>query len=146
MSFAARQHLPQVQESTPLGTMSLVATASTAEETDDCGIAFLTDGRIVTSHSFDSATLTAPANWYSPTTTGIGSSYGIRFTLQSGTPWNMGALTSGVTYALSTLRTVGWEFEFPGTAVATVLVEIITTATGAVYKSGTLTVSLTKTD
>jgi hypothetical protein len=126
--------------------MSLQANSNTAEEIDDCGISFLTDGRIITSHSFDTATLTAPANWYSPTTTGIGSSYGIRFTLQSGTPWNMGALTSGVTYALSTLRTVGWEFEFPGTAVATVLVEIITTATGAVYKSGTLTVNLTKTD
>ena len=44
-----------------------------------------------------------PTNWYSPTTTSIGNSYWIRFTLQSGAAWNTG-LVSGTIYALSTAR------------------------------------------
>lgn len=62
----------------------------------------------VTNGTITGAGYTAgPTNWFSPTTVGIGNSYWIRFTLQSGVAWDAG-LVSGTIYALSSNRSVTW--------------------------------------
>lgn len=57
-----------------------------------------------------------PGDWYSPITAGIGNSFYVRFTRISGTAWNIGGLTSGTWYLLSSTRTIGHSRNSPGTA------------------------------
>lgn len=112
--------------------------------TETASVTFNTNGTISHTNVYDYPANVMPANWFSPTTTGIGSSYQVRFTLQSGTPWDANALfQSGGLYALSSARTAVWSLDYaPSAGVsATVLVEILTSG-GVLYASGTLTVNL----
>lgn len=146
MSFAARPHATAAGAGAalPLGTFQLQA-----ESFDEVGSTFTatatvnTNGTITGSGNFEYVNAIVPAkNWYTPTTTGIGSSYQVRFTLVSGPAWNAG-LTSGVAYALTSARALSWSVAYnnDGYVMANVLVEILTTG-GDVYASGTLQTSL----
>ncbi len=145
MTFAARVHQPAGGSSfLPLGTMSLFGESfDDVGFTDSATVTFNVDGTISRAVVSSSPAITMPTNWYGPTTGGIGNSFQIRFTLQSGTPWDSG-LTSGVLYPLSSARSLGWTVPYSpdGNAYAVVLVEIFYSAGTTPYKSGTLTVSL----
>lgn len=65
------------------------------------GITFNTNG---TMFYDDPTQSTGSANWATPTTAGIGSSYWVKITRTSGSPFS--TLSSGVIYSLSTVRTI----------------------------------------
>lgn len=99
MTFAARPHQPAAAG----GAVSL-GTIGVEDYTlpDAVEIAFKSNGVI---DYLGNTKLSGPTNWYSPTTTGIGSSYDIKFTLVSGTAWDTG-LVSGTAYNLGSDRQI----------------------------------------
>lgn len=83
--------------------------------------------------------------WYFPTTTAIGSSYWVKFTLQSGDIWDGGA-NNGTLQQLSTTRSLTWTASTGTSKTAQVLVQIysdaggttlVTSGTAYAYSSGT---------
>lgn len=132
MSFAARQHGPAVQSGLPaLG--SIVVEDYTLPDTVE--ISFNSNGTISTPDYL----IAGPATWYGSTVTGIGSSYEIRFVLNSGTAWTAG-LVSGTWYSLSTARALAMT---SSTEVSNnITVSIRETATGAIVTTGTLSMYL----
>ena len=101
-------------------------------------ITFNPDGSI----SYVGSGSTGPALWFNPATANIGTSYYIKFTLATGSPWVSGGLTSGTVYSLSSARSVGWVsppragLSFSGT----VTVQIYADAAGSsLLSTGTIT-------
>lgn len=144
MSFAARQHsvgsgaAAAVQN---LGTMNL---GGIAIRSQDFGVVMTlqSDGTIGWLNEMNEVQVTPSVmNWYLPTTPGVGSGYRVRFTLQSGTPWNGGPV-SGTLYGLSLPRQVFWTLPAEGTVNAQVLVEITSSSDTTVLGSGTLVVDM----
>lgn len=71
-------------------------------------IDFLSDGTITFTYTGTPAgTPVNTPNWFAPTTTGIGSSYFVKFTLNSGVAWDAG-LAAGTVFALNTTRLLKW--------------------------------------
>lgn len=126
MSFAARPH--EVQAGLPsLGTI----TVEDYTLPDTVAISFNSDGTISTTDYY----IQGPSTWYGATLAGIGASYEIRFTLNSGTAWSAG-LVSGTWYSLSTARSLSMT---SSTEVSNnIAVSIRETATSAIVTSGTL--------
>lgn len=126
MTFAARQHV--VQSGLPsLGAM----TVEDYTLPDTVAISFNSDGTITTADYY----IQGPATWYGATLAGIGSSYEIRFVLNSGTAWSAG-LVSGTWYSLSAARSLSLT---SSTEVSNnITVSIRETATGNVVTTGTL--------
>ncbi len=84
--------------------------------------------------------------WYYPTTTGIGSSYWVKFTLQSGSAWDGTSIVSGTLYQLSSTRSITWTASTGTSKTAQVLVQIysdsggtplVASGTAYAYSSGT---------
>jgi len=144
VTFAARPHgTNEGGGFLPLGTLLLVGDSyDNVGSTGTVSLTLNTDGTFSHANSFEDPANVVPSNWFSPTTVAVGNGYQVRFTLQSGDPWD-GTPTSGVLYALSSARTLTWSLDYAPSAskAATVLVEILTSGS-APYKSGTLTVSL----
>ena len=142
MTFAARPHAAAGGPAgLPLGTTILFAESYDEFGTTDTGtITFNTDGTIAWATTFEYGPATVPTNWYGPTTGGIGNSFQVRFTLQSGTAWDAG-LTSGTLYALSAARALTWTLSYNEYNTASVLVEIFYSG-GSPYKFGTMSVDL----
>lgn len=128
MTFAARVHQPAAQAGLPaLGTV--VVEDYTLPDT--VAISFNSDGTISTTDYY----IQGPATWYGATSAGIGSSYEIRFVLDSGTAWDAG-LVSGTWYSLSTARSLSMT---SSTEVSnSITVSIRETATGTIVTTGTL--------
>jgi hypothetical protein len=145
VTFAARPHLPAASGGAglPLGTMYLqYESLNEAVEPDTVTLTLNTNGTFGIAHDFEYQNAeTVPNNWYAPTTTGIGSSYQVRFTLLSGAAWDTG-LTSGVAYALSSARSIAYTAQYgDANKIASVKLEILT-AGGDVYAEGTLAVDI----
>lgn len=142
MTFAARPHQVAAGGSfAPLGTLLVQLESANEVGTTAVGtLSFNSNGTIALTETFEYQVVTLPSNWYTPTTTGIGSNYQIRFTLVSGfATWDAG-LVSGTLYALSSNRALTWTRVYTPdspNSTASVLVEILTSA-GEPYKSGTL--------
>lgn len=132
MTFAARQHTPTSGGPVGIGTF-LIADYTLP---DSVGITFNIDGTTTVNGYREGG----PTNWYTPTTTGIGSSYDVRFTLQSGNAWDAG-LTSGTAYNLGTARTLTWSSS-AGDKAATVAVEILLAGTSTVAYTATISAGL----
>ncbi len=144
MTFAARPLVglaagssdPNVQ---PLGVMNLGGT-SIVSSGFQVGMTLEANGTVAWLNEMNNVQTTpSTTHWYAPTTGGIGNNYRVRFTLQSGTPWNAG-LTSGTLYSLTSVRQIAWTLPAEGTISAQVLVEITSSGDTAVLGSGTLTV------
>jgi hypothetical protein len=141
VTFAARMHQPAGGGSfTPLGALLVQLESINEVGTTATGtLSFNSDGTISLTENYEYQVVTLPSNWYSPTTTDIGSGYQIRFTLLSGSAWDAG-LVSGTLYALSSNRSIAWTRVYDSDSnpeTASVLIEILTSA-GEPYKSGTL--------
>jgi hypothetical protein len=135
VSFAARTHATVVASGGPvsLGHISL----EDFTLPDAVEIAFKSDGTI---DYLGNDVLSGPANWYSPTTVGIGASYDIVFTLTSGDAWDAG-LVSGTAYNLGTdrqltLTATSVDKEFGAT------VQILLAGTGTVAFTATLSLGV----
>lgn len=127
MSFAARLHAPAQSGIPSLGTI----TVEDYTLPDTVQISFNTNGTITTADYY----IQGPATWYGSTVAGIGSSYEIRFTLNSGTAWDAG-LVSGTWYSLSSVRSLAMT---SSTEVSNnITVSIRETATGTIVTTGTL--------
>jgi hypothetical protein len=125
----------------PLTGMNITATYGGAATMTD-GVSIVTNGTIAGSGSLNYA---GPANWYSPTTTGIGSSYWVKFTLNSGSAWAAG-LVNNTIYALTASRTIQWSTTIGTTKTASVTVSIYSDSGGTtLVSSGTMAVSLDNT-
>jgi hypothetical protein len=98
VTFAARPHLPVAAGGGPVSLGAISVEDYTLP--DAVEIAFKSNGVI---DYLGNTVMSGPSNWYSPTTTGIGSGYDIKFTLLSGDAWDAG-LVSGTAYNLSTDR------------------------------------------
>lgn len=130
MTFAARPHIPQA--GLP-GLGSIVVEDYTLPDTVQ--ISFNTNGTITTADYY----IAGPTTWYDSTVAGIGSSYEIRFTLNSGTAWDSG-LVSGTWYSLSSVRSLAMT---SSTEVSNnITVSIRETATGTIVTTGTLSMYL----
>lgn len=145
MTFAARPHL----ETGPtlgvqaLGAMQLAGDTPSGSARG-VNLFVNTDGTLTYLNQMaDLVVSSVPANWYTPTTTAIGSSYRVRFTLQSGDAWDAG-LTSGTWYTISAQRAVAWTVTTSSISrLATVLVEFAAVGNDTVLGSGTLSVDIT---
>jgi hypothetical protein len=84
---------------------------------------------------------TVPTNWYLPPTTGIGSSYRVRFNKVSGRSWDTG-LANFTWYNLDTARTLTWSLTVDDGIDAVVGVEIAALSTQTMLGGGTLTVAI----
>lgn len=104
MTFAARTLGYFVNSAVVSSLGTLYAYDAPSSGPAYASITFNTDGTI----SYVGDGSTGVSNWYTPTTTNVGSSYWIKFTTTSGSPWT-GGLTSGTIYALSSARTVVWQ-------------------------------------
>lgn len=82
-------------------------------------------------------------NWYLPTTTAIGNSYWVKFTLNSGAAWNSGLINNTV-YALTSNRALTWTVAaLDAQKVANVSVRFYSDAGGTtLVATHTLTVDL----
>jgi hypothetical protein len=82
-------------------------------------------------------------NWYSPTTTSIGNSYWVKFTLNSGAAWDTG-LVNNTVYALTSNRALTWTVSVLNTSkTANVSVRFYSDAGGTtLVATHTLTVAL----
>jgi hypothetical protein len=139
VTFAARVHEGVGGGGVNLGSMIFhFESFNEAVEPDTVTLTLSTDGTFGITHDFEYPDETVPANWFSPTTAGIGSSYQVRFTLLTGAAWDSG-LTSGVAYALSSARSIAYTCNYNVSKTATVSLEVLT-AGGEVYASGTLDV------
>lgn len=144
MTFAARPH--QVLGPTlgvqSLGAMQLTG-ATPSSGARGVNLYVNTDGTLTYLNQMaDPVFSSVPANWYTPTTTAIGSSYRVRFTLQSGDAWDAG-LTAGTWYAISAQRAVAWTVTTTDRSrIATVLVEFAAVGNDTVLGSGTLNVDI----
>lgn len=79
------------------------------------------------------------ANWHSPTTAGIGSGRWIKFTLNSGLPWDTG-LADNTIYPLTSARQVAW---YGGTYASAATARIYSDADGtALVSTATIDVVL----
>jgi hypothetical protein len=133
MTFAARQHVVG-SVGGPVASLGTFVLADVEEFEAGANLTFRTDGTIGLAGNGSSGA----SAWYTPTTAGIGSTYGIKFTLTSGAPWDVN-LVSGLIYSMSSSRFVTWTAdEAVKTATATVQVYF----EGAVVASGNITVSI----
>jgi hypothetical protein len=134
VSFAARPHQPAAGG----GPVSL-GLISVEDYTlpDTVEIAFTSNGTI---DYLGNTKISGPNNWYSPTTTGIGASYDIKFTLLAGTAWNAG-LVSGTAYNLSTDRQLALSSS-SGDKSLSASVEILLAGTGTVAFTATLSLGI----
>lgn len=80
-----------------------------------------------------SSSYTDSPNWFTPTTTGIGNSYWVKFQLVSGSSWDAG-LADGTLYALSTARTVQWTLSVSGSKYASAIARIYSDALGTNFQ------------
>lgn len=136
MTFAARtlgfDVTPGIQN--PLGTMTVrdvkpFVSASAA-------IIFASGGSI----TYVGNQCSGPTLWFAPATTGIGNSYWIRFTLQSGAAWDSG-VTSGALNQLNSSRSLTWSATAGTSKTAVVSVQIYSDAGGTtLVTSGTMNV------
>lgn len=129
-----------------LGIMSLSAINNTNNSTIAVTLALNTDGTITGTASGTTTNVSVPTNWYSPTTTSIGSSYYVKYTLNSGNTWS-GGLVSGTVYQLSAVRSITWTSTGvgapPPSKLANVTVNIYSDAGGTnLVSTGTLDISL----
>jgi hypothetical protein len=134
VSFAARQHLPAAAASGLVNPFTLPAVfpqgnAPTVTST----VTVNADGTI----SNDGTVI---GNWYSPTTSGIGSGYRVRFTAVGDT---FTGLTANTFYALSSARTVTYSAppNYSGSSVLTI--QIATSGSDTIVASGTLNLTIT---
>lgn len=129
MTFAARAHQAATTSGLPaLGTM--VATSYTLPDT--ASLTFNTNGTL----TYFKEQTSGVSTWYGATVAGIGSNYEIRFTLTSGTAWDVG-LVSGTWYSLSSARGVALTANTVD-LTSTIAVAIREAATGTVVTTGTL--------
>lgn len=141
MTFAVRPHSAVSASAGPidLGAMNLGGT-SIVSANYSVGITLVGNGTVSFLNEMNEVQTTpSPRNWYSPTTVGAGTGYRVRYTLQSGTPWNA-SLASGTLYALSSDRQIYWTLPAEGTISAQVLIEITSSSDTTVLVSGVLTV------
>jgi hypothetical protein len=142
VSFAARAHVPTAPTGTPLPALGLFYVDAYASSGSVSGsISFNSDGTITSSDGGYSG----PVRWYTSTVVGIGASYQVRFTLSSGNDWDEG-LFSGTAYSLSSARTLTWTSGAGVLKNASVAVEILEVASGAVVTTGTLVVEVESND
>lgn len=129
MTFAARANRNvvtggPVSGSATLDAVSFYATVAGTVTLNTNGTMTATDNGLTQSLS------TCSPNWYSPTTVGIGSSYWVKFTLDTGNAWDSG-LVNNTVYALSSARALTWTTtSIPGTKAATATARIYSDAGG----------------
>lgn len=124
----------------PLSPMSLTCIGLVGS-THTGQINFNTDGTVSRAVTPPDSSNVLP-NWYSTTTTGIGSNYWIKFTLSSGAAWDAGVV-SGALNALSSVQSLKWTVTTGGTKLASVAVAIYADAGGTLLVgSGTLSVDI----
>lgn len=133
MSFAARQHTEVVSSAVSLGVISV----EDYTLPDAVEIAFKSNGVI---DYLGNTKISGPNNWYSPTTTGIGSSYDIKFTLVSGTAWDAG-LVSGTAYNLGSDRQIALSSTSTDKSLSA-SVEILLAGTSTVAYTATLNLGI----
>lgn len=129
MTFAARTHQPTGSGPVSLGTIGV----EDYTLPDTVEIAFKSNGVI---DYLGNTKISGPNNWYSPTTTSIGASYDIRFTLLTGDAWNAG-LVSGTAYNLGTDRQLALSSSSTDKSL-TASVEILLAGTSTVAYTATL--------
>jgi hypothetical protein len=99
LTFAARVH-QAAQSGLPALGSAVIAVSYTLPDT--ATLTFNSDGSIT---YFKENFASGPATWYGAISAGIGASYEIRFTLNSGDAWDAG-LASGTWYSLSSARAI----------------------------------------
>lgn len=110
--------------------------------TATAGIRFTTDGRIQTRTG---ATWSNRVNWYSPTTSGVGSGWHIRRTHISGTvPSGGGTMTAGTWHALTSDRDVVLSQTADGTTTCNELFELSNDGGTTIYSAGDGIVTVTR--
>lgn len=116
-------------------TLSDVESSTTAT----CSITFNTDGTITLVGNGSSGS----PNWYSPTTTSIGSSYWIKAVLTSGSAWS--GIANNTLYALSSARSMTWSRATIGTTSGNATITIYSDSGGTnLVGTCTLTAEATK--
>lgn len=119
---------------------SLFATRLSSTLNATANVTIGTDGTISGSTSpTGGASSVSGDSWYA-TTAGIGNTHWMRFTVTTGQVPNLGSLTAGTWYQLSSSRTIGYSTSTSGVVSirsGTVFVEISASAGGTVLASGT---------
>lgn len=111
----------------------------------NASIFFLADGT-VTSNASAPNTNSVLANWFAPTTGGVGNSFWIKFTLTSGNAWDAG-IVNGAINALSATRSLTWTATTGTNKIGLVSVAIYSDAAGTTQVAGgTLSVDVESTN
>lgn len=143
MTFAARPHQVAATASVGVQALGTLQLSGSTPSSSARGVDLLvnTNGTLSFVNQMDGGTSIVPLNWYLPTTTTIGSSYRVRFTLQSGNAWDAG-LTSGTYYTLDAQRKIAWTVNIDQGKIATALIEIAAVGNNTVLGSGTLNINI----
>ena len=143
MTFAARPHLAAGGPTLGVQSLGTLQLSGSTPSSSARGVDLLvnTDGTLSFVNQMDGGISIVPTNWYLPTTTALGSSYRVRFTLQSGNAWDAG-LTSGTYYTLDAQRKIAWTVNIDQGKIATALIEIAAVGNNTVLGSGTLNINI----
>lgn len=112
--------------------------------TASASVTFNTNGTVSASASGNSLVINTVDGdqWYSPTTTGIGSSYWWRYTVVSGSA-PVGGLTAGTWYQLSSSRSLSFSVSSQASLGGTFTIDIAASSGGTVLATGEITMVAT---